>query len=173
MPKPGGGAGGEYPKARGGWGRAAPRGYGELKGDYPSTGCPQGPGRTGGRLCPRRAGRAVPLSPKPRGTGRSLSPWWHRVVYRTEYRQAIRTDYRRRYQCCQGYYESRDSCVREWGRGGPGAVSRCMVSPGLPEDTLRPCPLSSLQPGVRPRPLRRSRAVPVRDGLARPQLLQR
>lgn len=38
-------------------------------------------------------------------------------MYRTEYRMAIRTDYRRRYQCCQGYYESRDSCVREWGWG--------------------------------------------------------
>lgn len=50
--------------------------------------------------------------------------FWHRVVYRTEYRQAVRTDYRRRYQCCLGYYESRDACVREWGRwgarGGPG-----------------------------------------------------
>lgn len=41
-----------------------------------------------------------------------------RIMYRTEYRQAVRTDYRRRYQCCLGYYESRDTCVREWGKQG-------------------------------------------------------
>lgn len=38
-----------------------------------------------------------------------------RVVYKTAYRQAVKVDYRRRYQCCQGYYESRDACVRESG----------------------------------------------------------
>nr|XP_047905200.1 platelet endothelial aggregation receptor 1 [Anser cygnoides] len=48
-----------------------------------------------------------------------------RIVYRTEYRQAVRTDYRRRYQCCLGYYESRDVCVREWGEGGVGRQRWC------------------------------------------------
>lgn len=99
MPKEGGGARGGLPHGRGGWRRAVPKARG--------------------------AGKAIPVSPRPRWTGRSLSPWRHRVVYRTEYRQTIRTDYRRRYQCCQGYYESRDSCVREWGQGS-GRPSGCV-----------------------------------------------
>lgn len=36
-----------------------------------------------------------------------------RITYKTAYRQAVKTDYRRRYQCCPGYYESRDKCVRK------------------------------------------------------------
>lgn len=59
------------------------------------------------------------------------------------------------------------------GAGDWGAVSHH----GCPQSSLRtpsawPCLPSSLQPGVCARPLRRSRAVPVRAGLARPQLLQ-
>uniref|UniRef100_A0A3B4TSE5 Platelet endothelial aggregation receptor 1 n=1 Tax=Seriola dumerili TaxID=41447 RepID=A0A3B4TSE5_SERDU len=33
------------------------------------------------------------------------------ITYKTAYRQAVKTDYRKRYQCCPGYYESRDKCV--------------------------------------------------------------
>ncbi|KAF1413267.1 Platelet endothelial aggregation receptor 1, partial [Spheniscus humboldti] len=62
--------------------------------------------------------------PCPGALGSPLPCLQQRIVYRTEYRQAVRTDYRRRYQCCLGYYESRDACVREWGergeRGDPG-----------------------------------------------------
>lgn len=36
-----------------------------------------------------------------------------RITYKTAYRQAVKTDYRKRYQCCPGYYESRDKCVRK------------------------------------------------------------
>lgn len=36
-----------------------------------------------------------------------------RVVYRTVYRQVVKTDHRKRLQCCQGFYESRGTCVRE------------------------------------------------------------
>lgn len=59
----------------------------------------------------------------PQGQGVSPGPWGcvgagcphagRRILYRTEYRQAVRTDYRQRYECCLGYYESRDACVRE------------------------------------------------------------
>lgn len=37
----------------------------------------------------------------------------YRITYKTAYRQAVKTDYRKRYQCCPGYYESRDKCVRK------------------------------------------------------------
>ena len=37
-----------------------------------------------------------------------------RITYKTAYRQAVKMDYRRRYQCCPGYYESRDNCVRKF-----------------------------------------------------------
>ncbi|KAM9166986.1 LOW QUALITY PROTEIN: uncharacterized protein V3H86_015010, partial [Mergus octosetaceus] len=57
-----------------------------------------------------------------------------RIAYRTEYRQAVRTDYRRRYQCCQGYYESRDVCVprctQECVHGRCVAPERCQCEPG-------------------------------------------
>lgn len=36
-----------------------------------------------------------------------------RVVYRTVYRQVVKMDYRPRLQCCQGFYESSGTCVRE------------------------------------------------------------
>ncbi|GLD53114.1 platelet endothelial aggregation receptor 1-like isoform X1 [Lates japonicus] len=35
----------------------------------------------------------------------------HRITYKTAYRQAVKTHYRKRYQCCPGYYESGDKCV--------------------------------------------------------------
>lgn len=35
------------------------------------------------------------------------------VVYRTVYRQVVKTDSRPRLQCCGGYYESSGACVRE------------------------------------------------------------
>ncbi|KAJ7424795.1 hypothetical protein WISP_26615 [Willisornis vidua] len=67
----------------------------------------------------------------------NVCSYWERVVYRTEYRQAVRTDYRRRYQCCQGYYESRDSCVQcdeqSW---GPGCRQSCNCHHGAPCDPL-------------------------------------
>lgn len=36
-----------------------------------------------------------------------------RITYKTAYRQAVKTDYRKRFQCCPGYYESREKCVRK------------------------------------------------------------
>ncbi|MED6281134.1 hypothetical protein CHARACLAT_018070, partial [Characodon lateralis] len=38
----------------------------------------------------------------------------HRITYKTAYRQAVKTQYRRRYHCCPGYYESGDRCVGKW-----------------------------------------------------------
>ncbi|KAJ7307350.1 hypothetical protein JRQ81_009361 [Phrynocephalus forsythii] len=35
----------------------------------------------------------------------------HKVLYKVAYRQGVKQDYRRRYHCCQGYYESSDLCV--------------------------------------------------------------
>lgn len=40
-------------------------------------------------------------------------PGLRRVVYRTVYRQVVKTDHRQRLQCCHGFYESRGFCVRE------------------------------------------------------------
>lgn len=37
-----------------------------------------------------------------------------RITYKTAYRQAVKTNYRKRYQCCPGYYESREKCVRKY-----------------------------------------------------------
>ncbi|MGH0178974.1 UNVERIFIED_CONTAM: hypothetical protein FKN15_000283 [Acipenser sinensis] len=39
----------------------------------------------------------------------------HKITYKTAYRQGVKLAYRRRYQCCPGYYESRETCVRKWG----------------------------------------------------------
>lgn len=36
-----------------------------------------------------------------------------RTSYKTAYRRGVRTMYRRRSQCCPGYFESGDLCVRE------------------------------------------------------------
>ncbi|CAL1595794.1 unnamed protein product [Knipowitschia caucasica] len=38
----------------------------------------------------------------------------HRISYKTSYRRGVRTMYRRRSQCCPGYFESGDLCVREY-----------------------------------------------------------
>ncbi|MEE6491388.1 hypothetical protein FKM82_016199 [Ascaphus truei] len=35
-----------------------------------------------------------------------------RIMYRTAYRHGVKLDYRKRYRCCQGYYESEEVCVR-------------------------------------------------------------
>lgn len=37
---------------------------------------------------------------------------WCRISYKTAYRRGLRTMYRRRSQCCPGYYESGDYCIR-------------------------------------------------------------
>ncbi|MGH0174476.1 UNVERIFIED_CONTAM: hypothetical protein FKN15_068067 [Acipenser sinensis] len=36
----------------------------------------------------------------------------HRVSYRTAYRRGEKTMYRRKSQCCPGFYESREMCIR-------------------------------------------------------------
>lgn len=36
-----------------------------------------------------------------------------RISYKTAYRRGVRTMYRRRSQCCPGFYESGNLCVRE------------------------------------------------------------
>nr|XP_031535392.1 multiple epidermal growth factor-like domains protein 11 [Vicugna pacos] len=35
----------------------------------------------------------------------------HRISYKTAYRRGLRTMYRRRSQCCPGYYENGDFCI--------------------------------------------------------------
>ncbi|CAM2098948.1 unnamed protein product [Caretta caretta] len=37
----------------------------------------------------------------------------HRISYKTAYRRGLRTMYRRRSQCCPGYYESGDFCIHQ------------------------------------------------------------
>lgn len=37
-----------------------------------------------------------------------------RITYKTAYRQVVKMDYRRRYQCCRGFYESGNKCVRKY-----------------------------------------------------------
>ncbi|XP_049661067.1 platelet endothelial aggregation receptor 1 isoform X6 [Accipiter gentilis] len=72
--------------------------------------------------------------PCPRVLGSPLPCLQQRIMYRTEYRQAVRTDYRRRYQCCLGYYESRDTCVprctQECVHGRCVAPDLCQCEPG-------------------------------------------
>uniref|UniRef100_A0A8C4Q3S1 EMI domain-containing protein n=1 Tax=Eptatretus burgeri TaxID=7764 RepID=A0A8C4Q3S1_EPTBU len=38
----------------------------------------------------------------------------HRVGYRLGYRQATRTAYRHRPQCCHGFYNKNDTCIRKF-----------------------------------------------------------
>uniref|UniRef100_A0A3P8U7K2 Platelet endothelial aggregation receptor 1 n=1 Tax=Amphiprion percula TaxID=161767 RepID=A0A3P8U7K2_AMPPE len=55
------------------------------------------------------------------------------ITYKTAYRQAVKTDYRKRYQCCPGYYESGDKCVRctkECVHGRCVAPDRCQCEGG-------------------------------------------
>ncbi|MBN3287692.1 MEG11 protein, partial [Polyodon spathula] len=58
----------------------------------------------------------------------------NRITYKTAYRQGVKLAYRRRYQCCPGYYESRDTCVprctRECVHGRCQAPDRCQCEPG-------------------------------------------
>ncbi|XP_016159477.1 PREDICTED: platelet endothelial aggregation receptor 1 [Ficedula albicollis] len=107
--------------------------------DSPTPGCPQGYGWRGGGTAPVKESYTKPhvvssSEPCPGGLGLPLPCPRQRVVYRTEYRQAVRTDYRRRYQCCQGYYESRDSCVphcsQECVHGRCVAPELCQCEPG-------------------------------------------
>ncbi|KAF7250309.1 Multiple epidermal growth factor-like domains protein 10 [Varanus komodoensis] len=39
----------------------------------------------------------------------------HRISYRTAYRHGEKTMYRRKSQCCPGFYESREMCIRNFG----------------------------------------------------------
>uniref|UniRef100_A0A3B4GMT9 Platelet endothelial aggregation receptor 1-like n=1 Tax=Pundamilia nyererei TaxID=303518 RepID=A0A3B4GMT9_9CICH len=56
------------------------------------------------------------------------------ITYKTAYRQAVKTDYRKRYQCCPGYYESRGKCVprctKECVHGRCVAPDRCQCEGG-------------------------------------------
>uniref|UniRef100_A0A3Q4GJH5 Platelet endothelial aggregation receptor 1 n=1 Tax=Neolamprologus brichardi TaxID=32507 RepID=A0A3Q4GJH5_NEOBR len=56
------------------------------------------------------------------------------ITYKTAYRQAVKTDYRKRYQCCPGYYESRGRCVprctKECVHGRCVAPDRCQCEGG-------------------------------------------
>uniref|UniRef100_A0A8D2IZR5 Platelet endothelial aggregation receptor 1 n=1 Tax=Varanus komodoensis TaxID=61221 RepID=A0A8D2IZR5_VARKO len=75
-------------------------------------------------FCPRNgscsgrpASSTAPALPCPGHIG-SGGPWpsgtfsdFRRVVYKAAYRQAVKVDYRKRFRCCTGYYESSSSCV--------------------------------------------------------------
>nr|XP_045216998.1 platelet endothelial aggregation receptor 1 isoform X3 [Macaca fascicularis] len=56
------------------------------------------------------------------------------VVYRTVYRQVVKTDHRQRLQCCHGFYESRGFCVplcaQECVHGRCVAPNQCQCVPG-------------------------------------------
>ncbi|TSK34788.1 Multiple epidermal growth factor-like domains protein 10 [Bagarius yarrelli] len=58
----------------------------------------------------------------------------HRITYKTAYRQSVKMDYRRRYQCCPGFYESRNKCVprctKECVHGRCVAPDRCQCEGG-------------------------------------------
>uniref|UniRef100_A0A667WXM6 Platelet endothelial aggregation receptor 1 n=1 Tax=Myripristis murdjan TaxID=586833 RepID=A0A667WXM6_9TELE len=77
-----------------------------------------------------------------------------RITYKTAYRQAVKTDYRRRYQCCPGYYESRDKCVprctKECVHGRCVAPDRCQCEGGWRGDD---CSSGMRQLFFPPRPL--------------------
>nr|XP_020653938.1 platelet endothelial aggregation receptor 1 [Pogona vitticeps] len=58
----------------------------------------------------------------------------HKVLYKVAYRQGVKLDYRRRYRCCQGYYESGSLCVprctHECVHGRCVAPDRCQCEQG-------------------------------------------
>ncbi|KAJ8386509.1 hypothetical protein AAFF_G00169790 [Aldrovandia affinis] len=62
----------------------------------------------------------------------------HRITYKTAYRQAVKMDYRRRYQCCPGYYESGERCVprcmKECVHGRCVAPDHCQCEEGWQSD---------------------------------------
>nr|XP_025035923.1 LOW QUALITY PROTEIN: platelet endothelial aggregation receptor 1 [Pelodiscus sinensis] len=57
-----------------------------------------------------------------------------KIMYKTAYRQAVKIDYRKRYRCCQGYYESTDICVprctKECVHGRCVAPDQCQCEQG-------------------------------------------
>ncbi|MCJ8733326.1 hypothetical protein PDJAM_G00221890 [Pangasius djambal] len=58
----------------------------------------------------------------------------HRISYKTAYRRGVRTMYRRRSQCCPGYFESGDLCVplctEECAHGRCVSPDTCQCEPG-------------------------------------------
>ncbi|XP_043072473.1 multiple epidermal growth factor-like domains protein 11 [Puntigrus tetrazona] len=58
----------------------------------------------------------------------------HRTSYKTAYRRGVRTMYRRRSQCCPGYFESGDLCVprctEECAHGRCVSPDTCQCEPG-------------------------------------------
>uniref|UniRef100_A0A2K5UFL1 Platelet endothelial aggregation receptor 1 n=1 Tax=Macaca fascicularis TaxID=9541 RepID=A0A2K5UFL1_MACFA len=71
------------------------------------------------------------------------------VVYRTVYRQVVKTDHRQRLQCCHGFYESRGFCVQcAPGMWGPQCDKPCSCGNNSscdPKSGECSCP-SGLQP---------------------------
>ncbi|KAG7283736.1 hypothetical protein CRUP_034360 [Coryphaenoides rupestris] len=59
---------------------------------------------------------------------------WERISYKTAYRRGVRTMYRRRSQCCPGFYESGDLCVplctEECAHGRCVSPDTCQCEPG-------------------------------------------
>ncbi|MEQ2274846.1 Multiple epidermal growth factor-like domains protein 11 [Xenotaenia resolanae] len=58
----------------------------------------------------------------------------HRISYKTAYRRGVRTMYRRRSQCCPGFYETADLCVplctEECVHGRCISPDTCQCEPG-------------------------------------------
>uniref|UniRef100_H3B9C8 Platelet endothelial aggregation receptor 1 n=1 Tax=Latimeria chalumnae TaxID=7897 RepID=H3B9C8_LATCH len=58
----------------------------------------------------------------------------HKITYKTAYRQGVKIDYRKRFKCCPGYYESQHTCVsrciQECVHGRCVAPDRCQCEPG-------------------------------------------
>uniref|UniRef100_A0A8C6QPT1 Platelet endothelial aggregation receptor 1 n=1 Tax=Nannospalax galili TaxID=1026970 RepID=A0A8C6QPT1_NANGA len=71
-----------------------------------------------------------------------------KVVYRTVYRQVVKTDFRPRLQCCRGFYESSGACVplcaQECVHGRCVAPNQCQCAPGWRGDDCS----SECAPGV-------------------------
>uniref|UniRef100_A0A672KI38 Platelet endothelial aggregation receptor 1 n=1 Tax=Sinocyclocheilus grahami TaxID=75366 RepID=A0A672KI38_SINGR len=66
-----------------------------------------------------------------------------RITYKTLYRQVVKMDYRRRYQCCRGFYESRNKCVprctKECVHGRCVAPDRCQCESGWRGEDCSSC----------------------------------
>lgn len=60
---------------------------------------------------------------------------WCRISYKTAYRRGLRTMYRRRSQCCPGYYESGDYCIRMY----TWHMAQLKVVFGAAVDKLKTC----------------------------------
>uniref|UniRef100_A0A3B3CLE7 Platelet endothelial aggregation receptor 1 n=1 Tax=Oryzias melastigma TaxID=30732 RepID=A0A3B3CLE7_ORYME len=74
----------------------------------------------------------------PRTSNRCL----RHITYRTAYRQAVKTDHRKRYQCCPGYYESGGKCVhcsKECVHGRCVAPDRCQCEGGWRGEDCSSC----------------------------------